>query len=146
MVEVLSGLLNGSSTSLTVWNDRGTLSFIASNDSTLKVSSPDAVEGFEIAISGVNNQTQSERFAWNIGIIAGNNPTISWSWRIESWIDKYTMIALGFTGIGLMVGSPTWVALMIRKKGLDPDSFERIMYGMLIFCVGFGLMVMWLWA
>jgi len=145
-IEVLSGLLNGSSGSLTIWNDRGTLSFLASNDSIIEVTSPDAEEGFEISITGATSTNQTDRFKWNVNINIGNTVTIFWSWRIESWIGKYTMLALGFGGIILMVASPTWVALEIRKKGLDADSIERGAYGMLLFCAGFGLLVMWLWA
>lgn len=145
-IEVKSGLLNGSSCSLSLYDRRGSLAFWARNNSILEISSPDAEEGFDLSVSGANNTTQSSKFIWEVGINTGNNITIVWSWRIESWIGRYTMIALGFSGIGLMVFSPTWVALMIRKKGLDADSFERMMYAMLIFCVGFGLLVMWLWA
>jgi len=61
-----------------------------------------------------------------------------------SWIDN-TTFALGVSGLILMVASPTWCALTIRKKGLDPDSIERCAYGLLIFCCGFGLLIMWLW-
>jgi len=145
-IDVTSGLLNGSSCSLSLYDRRGSLAFWARNNSILEITSPDAEEGFDLSVSGANNTTQSSKFIWEVGINTGNNVTIIWTWRIESWIGKYTMIALGFSGIGLMVFSPTWVAFMIRKKGLDADSFERMMYAMLIFCVGFGLLVMWLWA
>jgi len=144
-IEVLSGFLNGSSGSLTLWNDRGRLMFSASDDSTIEVTSPNAEGGFDLTINGAST-TKTDRFTWNAVIKSGNTVTISWGWRIESWIDKYTMLALGFGGIILMVASPTWVALEIRKKGLDADSIQRGAYGMLLFCVGFGLLIMWLWA
>jgi len=144
-IEVLSGLLNGSS-GLTMWNDRGRLTIFASNDSTIEINSPDAEGAFDLTISGANQTTKTDRFTWNAVIKSGNTVTIFWGWRIESWIDKYTMLALGFGGLILMVASPTWVALEIRKKGLDADSIERGAYGLLLFCVGFGLLIMWLWA
>jgi len=145
IMEVKSGLLNGSSCSLALYDRRGSFSFTAMDLSIIEITS-DAEEGYDITITGVNNQTETEAFVWSVGINTGNDVTIQWSWRIESWTGKYTMLALGFGGLILMVASPTWVAYEIRKKGLDADSIERGAYGMLLFCVGFGLMVMWLWA
>jgi len=144
-IEVLMGFLNGSSWSLTVFNDGGTLSFLASNDSTVEVTSPDAKGAFDININGANQTSFLGDFTWNAVIKTGDNIRILWGWRIESWIDKYTMFAIGMGGLILMVASPSWVAWQLRKGGIKPEDFERIMYGLLLFCVGFGLLVMWLW-
>lgn len=145
-IEVTSGLLNGSSCSLSLYDSRGTLAFWARNTSIIEISSPDAEGGFDISISGATSTNQTDRFTWDVNINTGNNVSISWSWRIESWIGNYTMFTLGIGGLGLMVFSPTWGAYMIRKKGLDPDTIERCAYALLLFCVGFGLFIMWLWT
>jgi len=142
----LEGVLNASSTDILMYNRRGDFRFVALNDSTLEVSSPDADAGYDIDISGANQTTRTDRFTFQSVVKTGDNVRILWNWRLESWIDKYTMLALGFCGLILMVSSPTWCAFTIRKKGLDPDSFERIMYALLLECVGFGLLVMWLWS
>jgi len=144
-IEVLTGLLNGTSGYLLVYNDRGTFRYNATNNAKLEITSPDAQHGYGFSVSGAMNTTQISAFVWRTSVSAGSVVTFSWVWRIESWVD-HTMLALGFGGIILMVASPTWVALEIRKKGLDADSIERGAYGMLLFCVGFGLLIMWLWA
>lgn len=145
LIEVLSGVLNGTSCSFSLYEKRGSLSFTAMDNSVIEINSPDAEEGFDISIKGASVSNLGN-FTYRANIKSGNHVNIVWSWRLESWLDKYTMFALGVSGIGLMVFSPTWVALEFRKKGLDADSIERAGYGVLLFCVGFGLMVMWLWG
>jgi len=145
LIEVLTGVFNSSSASLSLYTRRGTFSFNALNDSTIEVSSPDAEGGYDIDISGATNTTQTDRFVHQATILTGNAVTITWGWRLESWIN-HTMLALGFSGLILMVASPTWGAMAIRKKGLTPDSMERLYYAGFLFCVGLGLLVMWLWS
>jgi len=145
-IEVLTGLLNSSSASLSLYTRTGTFRFNNVNDSTIQVTSPDAEGGFEIDINGATQTTETGRFIHRVTILTGDVVTIIWGWRLESWIGKYTMFALGMGGLILMVASPTWGVWMFKKKGLNPDSFERAMYAVLVFCVGFGLLVMWLYS
>jgi len=145
LIEVLTGVLNSSSASLSLYTRKGSFSFTALNNSTIEVSSPDAEGGFDMSITGANQTTQTDRFVHQATILTGNTVTITWGWRLESWID-HTMLALGISGLILMVASPTWGAMAIRKKGLDPASMERLYYAGFLFCVGFGLLVMWLWS
>lgn len=142
-IDVLSGVLNASSTYLLMNNRKGEFRFVALNDASINVSSPDAEQGFDIEILGART-TRTNYFVLLSVIKSGDTVRILWGWRIVSWVDN-TMLALGFSGLILMVASPTWVAFTIRKKGLDPDSIERAMYGVLLFLIGFGLVVMWLW-
>jgi len=145
-IEVLEGVLNSSSNYILMYDRRGEFRFVALNDSTLEVSSPDAEAGFDIEILGANQTTRTDRFTFQSVIKSGDTVRILWNWRIEDWISKYTMLSIGIGGLVLMVASPTWGVWVIRKKGLDPDSIERVMYAFLLFCVGFGLLVMWLWS
>lgn len=140
-LEVKSGFLNGSSTFLSFYPKRGQLRFTAVNASTIQINATDT----DVSVTGANF-TNIGRFLWNVKIKSGDNVKIVWSWRIESWVGKYTMFALGFSGLILMVASPAWVAWQLRKSGIKPEDFERIMYGLLLFSVGFGLLVMWLWS
>jgi len=144
-VEVLSGIWNSSSNYILTYNDGGQLTFVALNDTTLEVCSPDVEGGFNIQIIGANQTTHLGNLTYNMVVKSGDNVNILWNWRIESWIGKYTMFALGLSGLILMVASPSWVAYQLRKGGIKPEDFERTMYGLLLFCVGFGLLVMWLW-
>jgi len=66
--------------------------------------------------------------------------------EVPDYVSMYSMFCIGLSGLFLMVFSPTWVAWKIRKSGADVSTVERIGYGMLLFCVGFGLFVMWLWS
>jgi len=145
LIEVLTGVLNSSSASLSLYTRKGSFSFTALNNSTIEVSSPDAEGGFDMSITGANQTTQTDRFVHQATILTRNTVTITWGWRLESWID-HTMLALGISGLILMVASPTWGAMAIRKKGLTPDSMERLYYAGFLFCVGLGLLIMWLWS
>jgi len=42
----------------------------------------------------------------------------------------------------LMVWSPAWFAWKIKKQGVTVESIERLGYAMLLFIVGFGLLIM----
>lgn len=133
--------------SVTVYNDRGELSWRHGVGSAIiQISSPDS-HGFNLTISGnYYNILRIDKFVWIVNLPALSTLKIVWFWRIESWIDKYTILGMGLGGLILMVFVPTWVALMIKKKGITPDSIERFGYAMLLFFVGFGLVVIWLWS
>lgn len=144
-INVTDGLLNGTSGSLTLWNNRGSFSFTATDNSTVEVSSPDAEEGFDISISGATSSELGD-FSYQITIQTGNNVKIVWLYRLESYADKYTVLGIGIAGLALMICSPTWVALEFRRKGFDADSMEKLGYGLLLFVVGWGLLITWLWG
>lgn len=58
----------------------------------------------------------------------------------------YTWIVLLLAALFLIVWSPSWFAWGIKKKGVTVETIERLGYAMLLFLVGFGLLVMWLYA
>ena len=62
-----------------------------------------------------------------------------------SVVDQYTWLGIGLGGIALMVWSPAWVAWKIKKKGIDVDTIERIGFALVIFVMGFGLFISWLY-
>lgn len=143
--DVKNGLWNGSSGVITVYADRGRFSFYAENDSVIEVSSPDAPSGIDFGVSGASS-SQTDKFVWLVTVTSGNIVTFTWNWRIVSWLNLYFMFGVGMTGIILMVFAPTWVAFGLRKKAFDPDKIERIGIALLIFCIGFGLFISWLWT
>lgn len=62
-----------------------------------------------------------------------------------SVVGQYTWLGIFMGGIVLMVWSPAWVAWKIKKKGIDPDTLERMGYALLLWLVGFGLFISWLY-
>jgi len=142
--EVKSGYWNGSSGGLTVYADRGRMSFFAENDTVLEVSSPDAPSGIDLGVSGAS-YTQPEKFVWLVTITSNNTVTFTWNWRLPSWLDLYFMFGVGMSGLIMMVFAPSWVAMGVRRNAFQVDNMERIGYAILIFCVGFGLFMCWLW-
>lgn len=146
-LEVTEGILNGTSGNLRMWEREGELKFNAVNDSQIYLSSPDVEYGFDLSINGATGGFSNlGNFTWSANILTGDNIVILWSWRIESWVDQYTVLGIGLGGLILMVASPTWVALKIKKTGITADSIERIGYAILLFLIGFGLLIIWLWS
>lgn len=81
-----------------------------------------------------------------VQLFDGEEPWWEIEEEVESWVGSYTLIGLGFGGLFLMVFAPTWVALMIRKKGITDESVERFGFAFLLFLVGFCLVITWLWS
>jgi len=145
LFDVQSGLWNGSSGGLTVYADRGRFSFFAENDTVLEVSSPDAPSGLDFGGSGATFESIG-KFLWKVTITSGNIVVFTWNWRLVSWLDLYFMFGVGMAGLIMMVFAPSWVALGVRRNAFQVDKMERIGYAILIFCVGFGLFMCWLWS
>jgi len=143
--DVKSGYWNGSSGSTTVYADRGKFSFYAENNTVLEVSSPDAISGIELSVSGAS-YTKTGKFVWLVTITPNNTVSFVWNWRLTSWLDLYFMFGVGMSGLIMMVFAPSWVAMGVRRNAFETDKIERIGYALLIFCVGFGLFCCWLWS
>lgn len=67
-------------------------------------------------------------------------------YELPDLTNLYTWIALLLAALFLMIWSPSWVAWGIKKRGVTTETIERLGYGMLLFLVGFGLLVMWLYS
>ena len=96
-----------------------------------------------LSVSGASLTKIGEEQIYIANIQSGNNVVITWYYRLPSWIDDYTMLGIGLGGLVMMIFAPSWVALKIKKSGMDADSIERIGYGMLIFVFGFGMFLIW---
>lgn len=64
----------------------------------------------------------------------------------EIVVDKYFGLGLFIGGIILMIFAPSWVAWAIKKKGITPDTVERAGYAMLIFLIGLGLFLSYIYS
>jgi len=143
--DVKSGIWNGSSGYISVYSDGGTFRFYAQNNSVLEVSSPDAPSGMQLSVSGASYSKSSE-FVWLVTITSGNTVTFVWDWRTASWLDVYFLFGIGLTGIGLMCFAPVWAIFAIRKNAFHEDTMERIGICVILFAIGFGLFITWLWS
>ena len=62
-----------------------------------------------------------------------------------SVVDQHTWNGIFLGSLALMIWSPSWVAWKIKKKGIDSDTMERVGFGLILWIIGFGLFVSWLY-
>jgi len=136
------GQINGTC-GIAIYRDRGIIQYAATHNVNLTINH-DSYWGYDLIVSGATCQKASE-YVYTVSVTAGSIVTIQWHWRLESFIDNYMLLAMGIAGIVLMVSSPSWLALKIRKDGLDEETIERLAYAFLLFLIGFGLVIVWLW-
>ena len=65
---------------------------------------------------------------------------------LPSYVDIYFGLGLFLGGIIMMIFAPSWVAWKVKKSGVTPDTVERLGYAMLIFLVGFGLFLSFIYG
>lgn len=141
--DVDSGTLNGTSCSLGLYRYHGRFSFYAEANATL-IASVDREEVIGFSCEGATFVETDEINTFIVTVPEVTSVSIAWFYRLPSYVDMYTQTAIGLGGIFLMIFSPTWVAWKFKKEGASTGSVERFGYGMLLFIVGFGLVVMWL--
>lgn len=132
---VTSGTLNGTSGTLTMYRTSGTLRFTNLNTSTITLTSTDDKTTFQI-----NGKTASS------ATITLGSTTISWAIPQFSYLN-YTTLFMGIGGVIMMIFSPMWLIKKVKDEGfLEVETIERFGYCFLIFLIGFGLVIMWLWG
>ena len=140
---VTSGELNGTGCSFSLYHIHGKFSFYSNNATTLHAYTTEK-EDIGFGCSGATFTGSNSSFT--VSVPANASVAFSWFFHIQSYVDDYTTLAIGFGGIFLMIFSPTWVAWKARKEGASTGTIERFGYGMLLFIVGFGLLIIWLWG
>ncbi|MBA7492009.1 hypothetical protein ES702_02558 [subsurface metagenome] len=78
--------------------------------------------------------------------IYGNGTLTLNLYKLPDMMNLYTWIAMLLAALFLMIWSPSWFAWKIKKVGVTTESIERLGYAMLLFLVGFGLLVMCIYA
>ena len=144
-MEVTSGIMNGTNGKLGVTMRTGSLSFDSYDDCTLELSSADAPQGFRLDTSGVESTAMLGDFVYETVFKSGKRIVLTWSWNQPSFVDIYFMLGVGLSGIIMMIFAPTWVAFAIIHKAYDAETAKRFGMAMLIFIIGFGMVVCWLW-
>jgi hypothetical protein len=144
-IEVTSGTLNGTNATLTLSLDAGQLSFYSYDAATITLTCENGRDLLNLAVNGATSLTHTEDFVYSATLPSSVIIGISWSWNLESWIDKYSQLAIGVFSVVLLVFAPLYVAWGIKKEGFNEDSMKRIMWAMIMMVMGIGLLIAWLW-
>lgn len=138
-----AGTFNVSNAAITVRTEGGTLTVTAISNVTLTVNSTDA-DNLEVRADGAKVTVYNHTYTLKLS--ASVKALITWQFHLRSPIDEYFMLGMGITGVGMMIFSPCWVTWEIKKHGVSDVAVERFGYAMLMFIIGFGLVIMYLWS
>ena len=141
---VESGLLNGSNTNLDVDTGAGHLVFYAEDNCELEMELI-TERTISVSVVGCTIESTSDTNIFIITILSGNNVEISWGYNLESYADKYTVLAFGIVGVCMMVFAPVWGIRKILNDGLEVETVERVGYAILVFMIGLGLFITFLY-
>jgi len=141
--DCVSGTWNATNATLSVWIDKGTVSFIPVDNCTLNIGT---IADRDFQVTSLRASLTKSEGNYTATILSGARVTISWRYLPWSLIDNYFMLGVGLTGIIMLIAGPTMFARTFIKHGLDEDSVEWIGYAMLMMVMGFGFLVVWLWS
>ncbi len=142
---VTSGTWDAYRVNMTVYPDWGIIYFLPTQDVNITVTTIGTSE-VALSVSGEgSNITKVSETEWKISFSQPYSSSISWASKVISYIDLYTMMAVGLVGVCMMVTVPTWVAWHAKDHGLDMITWDRIFLGMVFFFIGMGLFLVWIW-
>jgi hypothetical protein len=151
-IENIGALLNGTDATLRLTPDGGTLAFLNDATTTVLIWAENCSDGLDVSISGSPDFIQTGTLPdselpgeWTATFPAATSISITWSWRLESYIDKYTMLGIGLFGVGLIFFACIWATLGFRKWGFDIESVSRLDIAFIVFLIGMGFILVWLW-
>jgi len=139
---VENGTLNGSGCALNLFKTHGRFSFYSNNETTLHAYTTEK-ENIGFGATGATFTGSNSSFI--VSVPTATSVILTWYFHLPSYVDDYTVLAFGLGGIFLMIFSPTWIAWKVRKSGADVSTVERFGYGMLLFMVGLGLFITFLY-
>ena len=140
--DCVTGIWNATNGTLSLYNDKGALSFIPVDNCTLNIGTD---SDRELQVTASNTALSESEGNYTSTILSGARVTLSWRFLPWSMIDNYFMLGVGLTGIIMMIAGPTIFARTFVKHGLDTESVEWLGYAMLMMVMGFGFLVVWLW-
>lgn len=142
---VSSGTWDAYRVNMTVYPDWGIIYFLPTQDVNITVTTIGTSE-VSLGVSGEgSNITKISETEWQVSFSQPYSSSISWNSKVISYIDLYTMMAVGLVGVGMMVAIPTWIAWHVKDHGLDTETWNRIFLGMAFFFMGMGLFLVWIW-
>ena len=128
---VQSGILNGTGTLSMTGEGAGTLTIMPITNATVTIT---ASEGIEYTVNGERNVTSCT--------LESSPITIAWGlmgYTIP--LDTYLLVGMGIFGFASMIFAP----LYIVKKFKEHDALGALTIGFLIFIIGVGCVIVWLW-
>jgi len=136
--------LTGVNVRIVLYEERGFLTFTASNPVQLNISAENE-SNYRLSVSGgfrtVADQTP---LIHNVYFTQSGPKQISWVWNPQLTFVSYTYSALGVASIGMMVVSGIWFMRGFNQWGAwDARTIERLMYCFTLFMIGFGLFIGW---
>jgi hypothetical protein len=137
LLSVNSGELNSSDTYLSMSNDHGRFTFYSNNSATLIIS----YSVSRIQVSG--DMAQDARLLANntqISIAPTNTVTLEWWITVEPWLP--IMFIFGMIGLVAMFAGP----MIGIKKWKEHDYYNGARMAIMLFAIGFGLTISWLWS
>lgn len=142
---VSSGLLNGTDAKLSIREKSGSISFIPQNESTLIFSVVDST-GKSIDFQTNAQYQKLAAFQYSVSITASASRTVI-SWRFTQETFTNWEFYFGMAGVIMMVCAPSWFAIKLRDGLHHGDEIvERGIYALILFVVGYSMMLVWLGA
>ena len=137
-LHILSGVLNSTTNSISIYESGGYFCFTALNDTQIEIT----YEGVNIVqVSGdQDNEQRTIPSGTVITVKKGNNVRIGWTTTLEVWLP--VTLALGILGFGMLVASPTYTFYKIKQR----EYSSAFCWGFLMFIIGIGLVIVWLWG
>ena len=138
IVTVVSGLINSTSSKVTIYDGGGSYRFTSLNNTQIMITySVDSV-----TISGIQGSTETitvtsgDTFQVN----AGDNVLISWVQTLPPILPL--MFIVGMTGLGAMLGGPLYTIQLIKAHKYE----SALVNGLTITVLGVALFIAWLWS
>jgi len=137
-LHVLNGVLNSMINTISLYESGGYFSFTALNDIQIEI----IYEGVNIVqVSGDQGHEQRSIDSGTvITVNKGDNVRIGWTTTLEIWLP--VTLALGIAGFGMLVASPTYTFYKIKQR----EYSSAFCWGFLMFIIGIGLVIVWLWG
>lgn len=124
------------------YSDKTQFHVIAENETALSFTINVRNKGEPETISGASSWSYNNDTS-TVFLTCSNNALVTISWvSLPDLVSDYSWIAIFLSGIFLMAWGPSWFAWKVKKVGITSDSIERLGYAMLLFLIGFGLLIM----
>lgn len=137
-LHVLSGVLNSTTNMLSLDEAGGSFRFTALNDTQIKIS----FEGVNVV--GVSGDQGNERRVIASGTVItvdkGDTVVVDWFVPLPVWLP--VTLAMGIFGFILLGASPTYTFYKIKER----EYSSAFCWGFLMFIIGIGLVICWLWG
>jgi len=130
---VQSGTLNGTGTLSMTEEGAGTLTITHSSNVTVAVN---ASEGIEYSVNGVRSVNSFAASPSDVTVI---------QWGLGGYqipLDTYIIVGMGLFGFFSLVFGPVYMVAKFKKG----DWGSGFCWGFLLFLVGIGLVIAWLWS